>query len=88
MAYMNGRSSGEPRIVVCAHGFTFGAIETSYPGIPGRTCGDLDLRVSKKMRTLGSTLLREFTHAGLLVMPPLAYDVEGVQDHVYGAHSC
>jgi hypothetical protein len=54
----------------------------------GRTCGDLDLRVSRKMRTLGSILLHDFTHAGLLVMPPLAYDVEGLQDHVYGAHSC
>lgn len=37
-----------------------------------------DLRVSRKMRTLGSTLLHEFAHASLLVTSPLAYNVEGV----------
>jgi hypothetical protein len=56
--------------------------------LPDRTCGGLDLRVSRKMRTLGSNLLHEFTHASFLVMPPLIYVAKGMEDHEYGAHSC
>nr|OQO27819.1 hypothetical protein B0A51_04654 [Rachicladosporium sp. CCFEE 5018] len=79
-----------PIIILCDSAFTHGGIGKGYGSIPlfnvpAVACGNFDERVSWKMDTLGSTLLREYTHWARLVAPPL---LTGTKDYGYGAWKC
>jgi hypothetical protein len=88
LAELRNPESYYPNMVLCPIAFLQGGIGKSYGIIPFRIhavkCSNFDKRVSWKMDTLGATLLHEYTHFKMLVVPPL-----GAQtlDPAYGAYN-
>ena len=77
----------KPKLVVCPKAFTRGAFSgKGYPGAPVVTCDRCYPRISKKMDTIGTILLHEYTHWDKLMSPALrpGFSAVSTSDYCYG----
>lgn len=68
-AELRDYESDTPKLVVCPHGLTLGAIGKDLGGIAAVTCETWWPRISSVMDTVGTVLLHEYTHWDTLMTP-------------------
>jgi hypothetical protein len=83
-------------LILCHVFFKLGVIEgASEEGRKGHvrqvTCDDLNHRISRQMKTMGTELLHEYTHNSKIVSPIIGAGLPravATEDHVYGFEKC
>lgn len=73
-----------PEMIICPVAFTYaGGIDKAYRDVAAVTCDTVGYEVSKRMNTMGSTILHEYTHFTRLVVPPLTAATEDYENKLH-----
>ncbi|KAJ5601370.1 hypothetical protein N7510_010904 [Penicillium lagena] len=77
----------KPELIICPVAFTStGGIDKAYDNVAAVTCDTVGDILTKKMDTMGSTILHEYTHFTKLVVPPLASATEDHENKLHQLH--
>jgi len=85
MAAMRDKDTDNPKIILCPKaGLGHGGIGTGFAGASTVGCSNFGSRVGWKMETLGSILVRQYTHWKKLMVPPLSKETGDLEYGPYG----